>query len=144
MSLPQPVLPQQGSSVQPPAPVPSQPPGAPYPLAGQPPAVEGAADSVPADAPAPVPANPAWLPPAVPVPGDAAAEQAAAPPVEPVAVPLEAHDSDLIEKSWVIKAKEIVSRTKQDPYHQTRELGRLRAEYMQKRYDKMMEVPEGS
>ena len=54
----------------------------------------------------------------------------------PSDTPLVADDVDLIEKEWVHKAKEIVERTKQDPFLQNKEIGRLRADYMKKRYDK--------
>lgn len=47
-----------------------------------------------------------------------------------------ADDSDLIEKEWVIKAKEIVSRTKQDPAQQTTEIQHVKADYIKKRFNK--------
>lgn len=68
----------------------------------------------------------------------------ALPPVDPAApasvaqsnAPQIADDVDLIEKEWVNKAKEIVEQTKEDPYNQNREIVRLRADYMKKRYNK--------
>lgn len=50
--------------------------------------------------------------------------------------PEEAADSDLIEKEWVLKAKQIVEHTSEDPYAQTEELSRMKADYMKKRYNK--------
>lgn len=50
--------------------------------------------------------------------------------------PLVAADDDLIEKEWVDKAKEIVARTKDDPYQREREVGKLQIDYQRKRYGK--------
>ena len=50
--------------------------------------------------------------------------------------PAIADDIDLIEKEWVNKAKQIVEDTKHDPYNQNKEIVRLRADYMKKRYNK--------
>lgn len=56
--------------------------------------------------------------------------------------PAIADDSDLIEKEWVIKAKEIVARTKDDPYNQNKEMNVVKADYMQKRYNKTLKLSE--
>ena len=53
-----------------------------------------------------------------------------------------ADDSDLIEKEWVNKAKHIVEQTKEDPYNQTKELNKMKADYLQKRYAKELKLPE--
>ena len=53
-----------------------------------------------------------------------------------------ADDTDLIEKEWVEKAKEIVARTRQDPYLQNKEVERMKADYMKKRYDKDIKITE--
>ncbi len=53
-----------------------------------------------------------------------------------IVVPDEASDSDLIEKEWVIKAKQIVEHTAEDPYLQQQELSKMKADYMKKRYNK--------
>ncbi len=53
-----------------------------------------------------------------------------------VATPEEAADSDLIEKEWVIKAKQIVEHTAEDPFQQQEELSKMKADYMKKRYNK--------
>lgn len=73
----------------------------------------------------------------------AANDNQALPPVDSTqssatqsSAPQIADDVDLIEKEWVNKAKEIVEQTKDDPYNQNREIVRLRADYMKKRYNK--------
>jgi hypothetical protein len=53
-----------------------------------------------------------------------------------IPTPDEAADSDLIEKEWVIKAKEIVEHTAEDPFLQQQELSKMKAAYMKKRYNK--------
>ena len=50
--------------------------------------------------------------------------------------PAVAADEDLIEKEWVDKAKRIIADTKDDPYRREREVGRLQADYLKKRYGK--------
>ena len=53
-------------------------------------------------------------------------------------LPSMADDSDLIEKEWVNKVKEIIRAYKDDPYQQSRLLSLAKADYMQKRYNKMI------
>src|SRR5665647_771219 len=65
----------------------------------------------------------------------------AAPVVSPgqattVTAHLSADDADLIEKEWVLKAKEIVARTHGDPYVQNNEINKIKADYIKKRYNK--------
>lgn len=50
--------------------------------------------------------------------------------------PLTANDDDLIEKEWVQKAKKIVMQTRDDPYTQEKEVSKLQADYIKKRYGK--------
>ncbi len=50
--------------------------------------------------------------------------------------PVAAADEDLIEKEWVDKAKKIVADTKDDPHTREREVGKLQADYLRKRYGK--------
>lgn len=47
-----------------------------------------------------------------------------------------ADDVDLIEKEWVEKAKEIVEKTKENPYLQNKAIGEIKADYIRKRYNK--------
>jgi len=56
--------------------------------------------------------------------------------------PLVAGDDDLIEKEWVDKAKRIISETKDDPYKREREVGKLQADYLRKRYGKELGTTE--
>ncbi|HMH30851.1 MAG TPA: hypothetical protein VK534_00035 [Methylomirabilota bacterium] len=49
-------------------------------------------------------------------------------------------DDDLIEKEWVNKAKQIVEKTRDDPYKQSEELTVVKADYMKKRYDKTIKI----
>lgn len=85
----------------------------------------------------------AWLPPTVPVQAQASqaglAQMGSTPPITTPAI---ADDGDLIEKEWVMHVKQIVDHTRQDPYRQTKELHKLKAEYMKKRYNKIIEPVE--
>ncbi len=54
-----------------------------------------------------------------------------------------ADDSDLIEKEWVLRAKSIVAQTKDDPNLQNKEVNKIKADYMKKRYNKDLKVSEG-
>lgn len=47
-----------------------------------------------------------------------------------------ADDVDVIEKEWVERAKKIISLTSNDPYVEVKELGKLKATYMKKRFNK--------
>ena len=53
-----------------------------------------------------------------------------------------ADDSDLIEKEWVDKAKQIVDRTRHDPHQQNREMNMMKADYLKKRYNKDIKLSE--
>lgn len=55
-----------------------------------------------------------------------------------------ADDVDLIEQEWVDKAKEIVERTKTDPYLQSQEINKMKAAYLKKRYNKDIKLDENS
>lgn len=70
------------------------------------------------------------------VPG---AQQSA--PLAPLAnMPAIADDSDLIEKEWVMRAKHIVEQTRSDPYVQSQEVNKMKADYIKKRYGKDMKL----
>lgn len=88
--------------------------------------------------------------------GDPAAVQAAPvlpplpaiAPAKPLATPVTddtnpttATDADLIEKEWVEKAKKVVAETKHDPYLQGQEVSKLQADYLKKRYGKVVSLP---
>jgi hypothetical protein len=55
--------------------------------------------------------------------------------------PVMADDTDVIEKEWVDKAKEIVTRTQGDPHAKSKELTGLKKDYIQKRYGKSIITP---
>jgi Txe/YoeB family toxin of Txe-Axe toxin-antitoxin module len=54
--------------------------------------------------------------------------------------PTNAADEDLVEKEWVDKAKKIVNETKNDPYAQGKEISKLQADYLKKRYGKEIKL----
>lgn len=64
------------------------------------------------------------------------APEPVAPPAPVSDTPTVAADEDLIEKEWVDKAKKIILETKDDPYRREQEVGKLQADYLQKRYGK--------
>jgi hypothetical protein len=70
------------------------------------------------------------------------AQTSAVPATTNVVVPDVADDQDLIEKEWVSKAKQIVEKTRNDPYQQSQELTVFKSEYMQKRYNKSIKMSE--
>ncbi len=59
-----------------------------------------------------------------------------------VSLPTEAEDTDLIEKEWVERAKQIVEHTREDPYEQQRALSQMKADYLKKRYNKDIKVSD--
>ena len=59
-----------------------------------------------------------------------------------VQAPPVAADEDVIEKEWVNKAKKVINQTKGDPYAKEREVSKLQADYMQKRYGKQVKMPD--
>lgn len=84
---------------------------------------------------APDPALQAALPPA----GSPATVQGASAPLSASAghsAGLSAEDADLIEKTWVQKAKQIALETRGDPHNQNKEINKVKAEYIKKRYNK--------
>ena len=52
--------------------------------------------------------------------------------------PSVAADDDLIEKEWVEKLKKIISLTRDDPYERARVIAQLQADYLKKRYNKIV------
>ncbi len=94
----------------------------------QPPAAQGPSGPLPAPLNVPEP-NPVAMPTQGSVP-------------TPVPAPVIADDSDLIEKEWVQRAKQIVAATKDDPFKQNKELNRFKADYLKKRYNKDVKIEE--
>ncbi len=58
------------------------------------------------------------------------------------ASPAVAGDVDLIEKEWVEKAKSIVNSTTGDPHAQSQKINEMKADYIQKRYNKTIRSEE--
>jgi hypothetical protein len=56
--------------------------------------------------------------------------------------PAAASDNDRIEQEWVLKAKEIVAATRDDPYQQNRQLAAVKADYLKKRYNKTVKLSD--
>ena len=48
----------------------------------------------------------------------------------------QAKDSDFIEKIWINKAKSIIAQTSDDPFVQKNEMSKVKADYIQKRFNK--------
>lgn len=53
-----------------------------------------------------------------------------------------ADDVDVIEREWVDKAKKIVDSTKSDPREQEKQVSKLQADYILKRYNKQIKTAE--
>jgi len=94
--------------------------------------------------PAPGPSQPASVP-SVPIQPPVSTSI----PLTPAAInpgssntPVVAEDNDLIEKEWVVKAKQIVAATKEDPHIQNKEINRFKADYLKKRYNKDIKLEE--
>lgn len=84
--------------------------------------------------PAPVgpPPVPALDPAAI---ASAGAQQAASSPGD-------SSNTDELDRQWIQKAKMIVAQTKANPYIESHELGRVKADYMKIRYNKEIKIPE--
>ncbi len=93
-----------------------------------------------ANAPNPQPLVNADVPTGVPIspPQSTSVQQAAS-----AVSPSNADDIDVIEKEWVIRAKSIISKTKDDPSAQSKELGKYKADYIKKRFNKDVKTSEG-
>lgn len=102
----------------------------------RPASVEGRADATGANTPPPMPVVP--LPAAPSAPDGNTATVVAS----PMGAPATAADEDLIEKEWVERAKKVISETKHDPFAQEQAVSRLQADYLHKRYGKVIKVPK--
>lgn len=56
--------------------------------------------------------------------------------------PSVADDVDVIEKEWIDKAKSVVNATRDDPHAQEKEVSKLQADYLFKRYGKQIKTTE--
>lgn len=86
-------------------------------------------------------ATPVLPAPVLPVIAPSVDDGRTAPPVVDD-MPIVANDDDLIEKEWVDKAKKIIAETKDDPYRREKEVGKLQADYLKKRYGKELGAAE--
>lgn len=73
----------------------------------------------------------------------------AAPPQDvTVPVPLDpkdlASDTDRIEREWVDKVKNVIASTQDDPYAQKDEMSKVKADYIQKRFNKTIKTDEAA
>ncbi len=80
-----------------------------------------------------------------------AAPQAVSPQTMPIATgtsaasaPDDTNDDsqDALDEEWVSKAKAIVERTKSDPYVESKELSKAKADYLRVKYNKQIKVAE--
>lgn len=78
--------------------------------------------------------------PAIPLPAPPATPQTDVVTTTPTTSSAVADDGDLIEKEWVDKAKRIVESNRNNPYSQSEELTVVKADYMQKRYNKTIKL----
>lgn len=92
--------------------------------------------------PQPVASQQQPAPPVAAAPQPAPIGPVSAPAAAASSVPAVADDNDLIEKEWVVKAKQIVAATREDPYTQNKELSKFKADYLKKRYNKDMKLEE--
>jgi hypothetical protein len=65
-------------------------------------------------------------------------------PVSPVTADLKADEADLIEKEWIERAKSIVNKTRDDPHRQKDEMSKVKADYIQKRFNKTIKTDEAA
>jgi hypothetical protein len=57
--------------------------------------------------------------------------------------PMVAHDGNRIEEGWVIKMKQVINATKDDPYMQAKAVALSKADYIKKRYNKEIKLDNG-
>jgi len=108
---------------------------------------EGGAEKVshPENSPSRQTSSPVIVPladPAVPVPPVLAtpATQSSDNQVQPIATPVVAGEK--IEREWVEKAKKVVDATRDDPFRQKNEMSKVKAAYIEKRFNKKLRIDE--
>lgn len=62
-------------------------------------------------------------------------------PTDPKSI---AQDSDNIEREWVDKVKNVIAHTQDDPYLQKDQMSKVKAEYIQKRFNKTIKTDEAA
>jgi hypothetical protein len=53
-----------------------------------------------------------------------------------------ADDDSAVDQEWIAKAREIVTRTHSDPYLQSKEISKIKAQYIKVRYNKDIKTVE--
>jgi hypothetical protein len=53
-------------------------------------------------------------------------------------------DSEHIERSWIDKTRAVISQAREDPYIQKNEVSKIKAEYIQKRFNKEIKTEESA
>ena len=95
--------------------------------------------------PAPSPIMPP-VPQIPPMPMQHPAQAVAMPMPAPATIPTTAlpagSDDDDLDKEWVNKAKAIVEQTRTDPFTQSRELSKFKANYLKARHGKEVKIAE--
>jgi len=88
--------------------------------------------------------------PAIPDDIPAVDEPVIAAPAQDLTVPVPrdphatAADADRIEHVWVDKVKDTVARTREDPYIQSKEMSKIKADYNSKRFNKQIKTDEAA
>ena len=54
----------------------------------------------------------------------------------------QSEDSDRIDSVWINKTKAVISQTRSDPYEQKVQVSKVKAEYIQKRFNKQVKIDE--
>ncbi|MGB3009513.1 MAG: hypothetical protein WBB33_04125 [Candidatus Saccharimonadales bacterium] len=85
--------------------------------------------------------QPVFAPPPLPVIDATQAVAQATPAQDSSSSPAVAADEDLIEREWVEKAKKVVADNRHDPHAQDLAVGQLQADYLKKRYGKVIAMP---
>ena len=68
-------------------------------------------------------------------------QQAAVPSsTQSAATPSSTTNDVILDKEWVLKAKQIVKQTVNDPYAQNKQLAEVKAGYLQRRYGKVVKL----
>jgi hypothetical protein len=60
----------------------------------------------------------------------------------PITTTSKAEDIDVIEKEWVEKAKKVLKSSGDDPHQSVKQISLLKAEYMRKRFNRELKLPE--
>jgi len=89
---------------------------------------------------APVNAQPAAMQPAPQQPANGL-PQATMPAMQEMPA-VQADDESAIDQEWTNKAREIVERTHADPFLESRELSKIKAQYIKVRYNKDIKVED--